>query len=305
MNNISTPKFDPEEHQSNVYDAFTDFVDEFAYEYDAMAKEPPKDLNEDQTAAWIQQNKKKVFLGKFATRNLQKHYEESVPAGQRSTITFDAMITAMKAHYDGGRNKTLANYEFRKLVQGADDSFDAFIIRCKRDATHCEFKCASPNCTVPDVLIRDQIVFGTRSEEIRKNCIKNKWTLEDLIKNGRAIESATIGAKLLKQEPGEHSRVSRVKKPGKYSRKGKMKIEPVQSEKSTHRSERTSKSCNTCSNRSCKGGKKCPGADRECFDCHKIGHFRNAPACQGKKTTKKSNRVQSDSASSSSSASEE
>ena len=67
MNNISTPKFDPEEHQNNVYEAFTDFVEEFAYEYDAMAREPPKDLTAAETTAWIQQKKK------FTTRNMQKH----------------------------------------------------------------------------------------------------------------------------------------------------------------------------------------------------------------------------------------
>ena len=74
MNKISTPKFDPEEHQNNVYEAFSDFVDEFTYEYDAIAKDPPKDLDENAKAAWIEQNKRKVFLGKFASRNLQKHF---------------------------------------------------------------------------------------------------------------------------------------------------------------------------------------------------------------------------------------
>ena len=115
MNKVSTPKFDPEEHQSNAYESFCDFVDEFAYEYDAIAREPPKDLEAQAKAAWIQQNKRKVFLGKFASRNLQKHFEEAVAAGERSDMTFDAMIAALKTHYDGGRNKTLANFGRRKL----------------------------------------------------------------------------------------------------------------------------------------------------------------------------------------------
>ena len=163
MNKISTQKFDPEEHQNNVYEAFVDFVDEFVYEYDAIAKDPPRDLSEENKTAWIEQNKRKVFLGKFASRNLQKHFEEAVAADQRATTTFDAMITALKTYYDEGRNKTLANYEFRKLVQKEDDSFDAFHIRVKRDAAQCDFKCASPTCNVPDIMTRDQILFRTRN----------------------------------------------------------------------------------------------------------------------------------------------
>ena len=116
----------PEEHQNSVYEAFCDFVDEFAYEYDAIARDPPKDLNAAAQAAWIQQNKRKVFLGKFPSRNLQKHFEEAVPADQRSAMTFDNMVATLKTHYDGGRNKTLANFEFHKLYQKNDESSDAF-----------------------------------------------------------------------------------------------------------------------------------------------------------------------------------
>lgn len=39
-------KFDPELHKENTYDAFIDFVDSFAYEYDAIGKEPPNHLKE-------------------------------------------------------------------------------------------------------------------------------------------------------------------------------------------------------------------------------------------------------------------
>ena len=63
-------KFDPEEHHNNTYEAFCDFVKKFTYEYEAIAKEPPKDLNAQERAAWILQNKRKVFLGKFASTNL-------------------------------------------------------------------------------------------------------------------------------------------------------------------------------------------------------------------------------------------
>ena len=53
MDKISTVKFDPEEHQNNLYEAFVEFLDEFTYEYDAIAKDPPKDLDAAAKTAWI------------------------------------------------------------------------------------------------------------------------------------------------------------------------------------------------------------------------------------------------------------
>ncbi len=295
MDKATMVKFDPEEHQNSVYEAFCEYVDEFAYEYDAIAKEPPKDLSADEKAIWVQQNKRKMFLGKFASRNLQKHFEEAVPSAQRATITFDATITALKTHYDGGRNKSLCNYEFNQLVQKEDESFDAFHIRVNRKAAQCDFKC-NEACTVPNTLIRDRIVFGTVNGEIRKNALKSQWVLDELVKQGRALESAIHGARKMKAEgaDGSPSVTRRVKKPGRYSKKNKFK-EPTPPAKSKD----PPKKCTTCSSPTCKGGKKCVGVGKECFDCHETGHFRGAACCKGKKTSSKSNRVNTESSTSS------
>ena len=134
MENTAVSKFDPEEHKNNVYDAFVEFVGEFKYAYKAIAKVPPKDLDDNARAAWIAQNKRDVFLGKFASRNLQKAFKDSVPDAQHDTITFDEMVNTLKTHYDGGRNKTLSNFEFHKLIQDQEESFDKFIIHVKREA---------------------------------------------------------------------------------------------------------------------------------------------------------------------------
>ena len=46
----SLSKFDQEDHPSDAYGAFCEFVEEFQYEYDAVAKDPPRDLDATQTA---------------------------------------------------------------------------------------------------------------------------------------------------------------------------------------------------------------------------------------------------------------
>ena len=52
-------RFDPASHPENLYDAFVEFVDSFRYQYDAIAKDPPSDLNPAQKSAWIEQNMRK------------------------------------------------------------------------------------------------------------------------------------------------------------------------------------------------------------------------------------------------------
>ena len=280
-------EFDPEEHQNNVYEAFLEFVEEFAYKYDAYSKDPPKDLDNAAKAAWIQQDKRKVFLGKFASRNLQKSYEEAVPSEERSTLSFDDMVKKLKEHFDEGRNKTLSNFEFHKLSQRSEESYDAFIKRVKRKADKCDFKCASPTCGVKDTLVRDRIIIGTTSKDIQKNALKNQWSLADLIKQGRALEAATAGAEKIKQEEGTSDpSVSRIKQPGKYSRKNKSnrkRQQPTQERKK----KATHVDCTTCSNKACKGGKTCIAYGQKCFDCNKSGHYSGSSACSGKKEKKK------------------
>ena len=60
----SLSKFDPDSNTctGNVYESFCDFIDEFQYEYDAVAKEPPKETckTEEEKAAWVQIQEKNV-----------------------------------------------------------------------------------------------------------------------------------------------------------------------------------------------------------------------------------------------------
>ena len=83
-------------------------------------------------------------------------------------MLFKGMTDAFKKRFKLSNNLTLANYKFRKIEQAQDEGFDSYVIRVKREAVNCDFKCELPECTVADTLIRDQIIFGTTDDEIRK-----------------------------------------------------------------------------------------------------------------------------------------
>ena len=230
-------KFDPAEHPGNTYDAFCEYVESFAYEYEAIAKAPPAGTTD--VAGWIAVDKRRQLLGRFASRNLQKDFEDETVEGQRATLTFEQTVTLLKARYKPTQNKTVTNYDFHKLKQKPTETFDSWVNRVKHEAKYCDFACTSNTCTVRDTLIRDQVIIGTTDNEIRRCALKEEWSLADLQSSGRKIEAAAAGAAKIKKEATDGD--VRRTKPGKYSRKN---------------AKNKGKGCKNCSNPNCEGGEK-------------------------------------------------
>ena len=193
--------FDPEIYEKGeVLEKFNDFVKSFAYSYEAIAKEPPAELTVAEKTQWIQKNKRRIFLGKFGSRNLQKELEEVSTADERLNMSFTEMTTKFRERFQLSSNTTLANYKFRKIKQEQTESFDHFVMRVKEAASGCSFTCTDRQCNVSDTLIRDQIIFSTKDEEIRRTALHEQWTLADLITKGRSLEAATQGSSKIKTE---------------------------------------------------------------------------------------------------------
>ena len=127
------------------------------YEYNVIVKNPPVEGAEAQTA-WIEQDQRKMFLGHFASRNLQRDYEDVVALNERATITFTTIVERLQARYRPIRNH-LSNYEFRKLVKNEDESFDLLVNRIKHEAKNYQSSRINENCTIPQILMRDQIAI--------------------------------------------------------------------------------------------------------------------------------------------------
>ena len=290
---IKAEKFDPEEGHTSVLEAFQEFVSEFGYRYDAMNRDPPSSVKEEEDVkAWVARDRRKVFLGRSAHRNLQKLYEELTTVEGREAMTFTDMVKVFVDRFKASTNLSLANFNFRKVKQEEKESFEAFTIRVKREANNCDFKCNNA-CTVSNTMVRDQILFGTKDTEIRKTALKDQWSLDELLTKGRAIEASDFGAAAIKQEPVEDIKRT---KPGKYSRKNKY---PSQKKGNSSRFGNSQKEdpsktrgsrCTKCSSARCDEGKGCPAAKVTCFACGKPGHFRGAEVCK-KKFTRRSRRV--------------
>ena len=292
--------FNPEQEHSSVLEAFVEFVAQFGYQYEALNREAPTSLKEvPEIALWKEKDRRKVFLGRYSHRALQMLYEDLVAEEMRDAMTFKRIVKIFTDHFKQSTNQTLANYRFRKLTQEDSESFESFCIRIKRESKNCSFKCGEA-CTVINVMIKDQILFGTRDADIRKTALKEDWDLATLLMKGRAMEASDMGAAIIKKEPPEE--VKRTK-PGKYSKKSSLyksgsssRKKDVPSTSSKHG--KPHHQCKTCSDRRCEGEKKCRGRNGTCFACQRPGHYAGAEMCKKKKHNKMSRRVDHDSSSS-------
>ena len=278
---INHTQFDPTDHPTDVYDAFNECIASFQYKYQSYTKDPPLGVTGAAITAWHQQNKRKYFLGKFASRNLQKDLEDLTTQAVRDTLGFDEMVALLKARYLPTKNSTIRNFQFHSLKQEDGEAFDTFVNRVKHEAAACDFKCTSETCTVANTMARDQVIIGVNNKDIQRNALKEQWNLKDLVLNGRLIQAATIGTEQLT----ESAQINKVgKKGGKYSKQEATRKKFQQ----TNRNRPTpTTNCKTCCSRSCKGGNRCIAKTWECHTCSKIGHSRNSEACKGKSDTKR------------------
>ena len=117
-----------------------------------------------------------------------------------------------------------------------------------------------------DELMRDTLVFGTDSEEVRRKCIarSNDLTFAKAKEIARTDEATQMQLKAMsdtttpKQEEGEVSAISKGNRPGNQS--------PRQ--------------CYRCGDTPHTKGQQCPATGVECFNCNKSGHF--SKVCKSK-----------------------
>ena len=299
--------FDPDEHPDATLKAFDEFNSRFQLRYNALYPDPPKSsldaaisrwrienplednkeaggskkeptisvLQYDEiTADWKAKDMVRKVLGIYSSPRLYADWciaesDESI----RNTTVWSEFVEKMKLYYEPTSNATLKHFNFRHIVQNETETFVAFCNRVQKESKQCNFNCTSLTCTGEEVAIRDQIVIGTRYNDICQEALKKAWDLNTLRRDGMAMESALKGSAAITGED--------VNKVGKYSRKSKWN----ESSKS--------RVCYNCDN-SVKGSilkhkEFCPAKLVSCSNCQKTGHFskccKSAPVKQIKSKT--------------------
>ena len=284
--------FYPDKFPDNTLKAFAEFVEDFELRYDANFPDPPKVsldsalerwkmINVDKKPSleefdniveeWKSHDRVAKFLGLYSSRRLVSDWKAACPNERdRKKAGWSAFVKYMSDFYKPTENLTLKNYQFRSLAQEKSESFTAFCNRVEKEAKHCQFKCASTDCTAEMTAICNQVVIRCSSDNICIEALKKSWEFNDLRKEGMRIESAAKGASEITGDV--------INKLGKYSFKNTKKTAQASAKKVK---------CFRCGIACDRKdipvhAKQCPAKSSTCTNCKKAGHY--AEVCRSAKS---------------------
>ena len=220
--------------------------------------------------AWPAARKRAVLLHCLGTEG-QKIFHSLPNTGD----TYDAAVTALRAHFTPMTNVVVERHTFRKRTQGPHETVTQYVAALRELASSCEFGDKT------DEMLRDQLIQYVTNAHIReKLLLELNLNLDKAITLATQIESAAEQAKcMVGDKPSLQVQALQ-----------KKQFRPrSQNKPSTHApTAATGKSSRTCfrcgSDGHLANAPSCPAAKATCKSCHKKGHFarvcRSAPTHQ-------------------------
>ena len=198
---------------------------------------------------------------------------------------FDKGVNCFTVYFTPKQNTEYQRYEFRHTLQEESENLDKYCTRLRILAATCDFDGVNRE-------IKSQVISGCVSQKLRrKGLSETTWTLDDLLKHGRAFELSELHARDM-EKGGKSESVSTVK----YKSKVQSNYSPSTSQSSgkkcwncngtwPHKGDKcpaSGKKCNNCgSDNHFAGSQHCPAVGKQCTVCKKYNHF--AKVCRGKK----------------------
>ncbi|PAA47987.1 hypothetical protein BOX15_Mlig015622g2, partial [Macrostomum lignano] len=183
-----------------------------------------------------------------------KQVAEAYAELTRPGKTLEELLDALKEYFKSRHNPVFVRYEFRHCTQQPGEAINAWVQRLFKAAEGCEFE------TQRDLIIRDQIVAGCQSDQLRRRLLQTpNIQLKEALQQARAFEAADLQSAVIEARKSESvNAMRRIEKPD--------------------RPERTRTKCIRCGE---SGHRTCEAArGKTCRNCNKVGHL--AKACLSK-----------------------
>ena len=190
--------------------------------------------------------------------------------------------TVLEAYVKPRSNQVLASYQLRCLKQ-EDLSFDEYLTKAKLLLAECHY-----HRDAVDRILRDTLVFGIKSDKIRRDAIDegDTLTLQKLIQIAKTHESTETQMAAMKSE--QTSSTHAVRSKPKKNKPGKPKQPSNSQPQKPDRQKTTNKSCGNCDGQHAKSD-PCPAKTAVCNFCKKKGHY--AKVCRKKAAHEASNSI--------------
>ena len=183
-------------------------------------------------------------------------------AGDKNKL--DPIMGKFQTYCNPRKNLTYERHIFNTRNQQTGENIDAYVTDLKNKASLCEFD------ALKDSLIKDRIVCGVRSDEVRARLLRiPDLSLEKAIDICRAAETSETQLKSLAEEKP----IDLLHNRGKFRPKQKQVKKEATQQKVKQPSKEPSPSykCQKCGYTHEK--KKCPAFGKKCNNCKKSNHF--------------------------------
>ena len=161
-------------------------------------------------------SKKKELLLNLGGRELRRISkgllvaEAQAPASGGDPDVYKPLKLALEQYFKPKENVTAERYRFRNRLQSMDESVTTYVSVLRDMARRCKFSSTETD-TVENCLIRDQLIAGLRSPEIRRELLTvSSLTLDVAVEKAVGMELSVQNAKLYGNDKEVHHEVDAV-----------------------------------------------------------------------------------------------
>ena len=198
---------------------------------------------------------------------------EAVPAD-----TFETVVEKIRQGIRGQTNQAMAKFKLFKEMQQDSKAFAEWWPDVLEQAERCDWSNYSS-----EMAARDAILYQTSNKRLKKKILAADLAFHEACKFGVASEQ--LEKDVGRTEDGQQQ--TQVRRLEEQRARSQLRRREEQLAR-IHGAGEGEEKCATCSRRGGHtAGYTCPGLKVECFDCHKMGHYRKAPICAGSENFKR------------------
>ena len=226
----------------------------------------------------------RLELRECCSSDVNKFLFEYIGATKLDGATEAQMISYIKSVAVKVVHKEVHRMAFNSLAQDQGEPITQWVARLRAKAFLCEFEVPCTCCTPPERIsyaeeeVAQRLVAGLCNQEHQRRVLSEADslpTLEEKVNRLQVLETTEQSAQSL-QRPQNNDATSTAaatrKSQSQY--KSVYKSATPNKQQQQNQQQQTPQKCRGCGSAPHTGGKKdCPAQNKECFRCHRKGHY--------------------------------